>query len=171
MKTSKLNPYVCCVFVLLLSMFSASYAEIYKWVDAEGKTHYSEKKEDAPNASAVKVKVTIPTAETQAAIDKKNKPVKTGLSTTSEAPIDDMVKCAISARVMVDSHGKSEWHVNAEKIQEICPGKGFECTTYFREPEKNKCVPFEWDGKGSFFREVNVGFPSNTPRPSIKKPF
>ncbi len=41
----------------LLFVASASHAEIYKWVDANGKTHYSEKKDDAGKAKVEEVKV------------------------------------------------------------------------------------------------------------------
>ncbi|MFZ6657091.1 DUF4124 domain-containing protein [Undibacterium sp. TJN19] len=38
-------------------MSGAVQAEIYKWVDASGHTHYSENKQDAGNAKAQEVKV------------------------------------------------------------------------------------------------------------------
>lgn len=34
----------------------ASHAEIYKWVDANGRTHFSERKDDAGKAQAVEIK-------------------------------------------------------------------------------------------------------------------
>lgn len=40
----------------LLLLPSAGHAEIYKWVDAKGQTHYSEQKADAGNAKTVEVK-------------------------------------------------------------------------------------------------------------------
>lgn len=50
-----------CLGLLLAS--STSHAEIYKWVDAKGRTHYSERKEDAGKAKTVDVKVmTQPTS-------------------------------------------------------------------------------------------------------------
>jgi hypothetical protein len=36
--------------LLLLSITSAAHAEIYKWVDAKGKVHYSDKRQDAGQA-------------------------------------------------------------------------------------------------------------------------
>lgn len=49
---------------LLLAGF-ASQAEIYKWVDANGRTHYTQNKEEAERARAaeVKIKVHTPSAE------------------------------------------------------------------------------------------------------------
>jgi hypothetical protein len=49
------------VCLILLFMSSNSYAEIYKWVDANGQTHYSERKEDAGQAKATQLKV-MPTS-------------------------------------------------------------------------------------------------------------
>lgn len=59
------NMFVPWLALLLAS--SASHAEIYKWVDANGKTHYSERKGDAGRAKAVELKVTPQSAPTQAA--------------------------------------------------------------------------------------------------------
>lgn len=42
-------------------MSSTSYAEVYKWVDANGETHYSERKEDAGKAKTVQLKA-VPTS-------------------------------------------------------------------------------------------------------------
>jgi hypothetical protein len=39
---------------------SGSHAEIYKWVDANGQTHYSESKATAGKANSVEVKVKAP---------------------------------------------------------------------------------------------------------------
>ena len=44
-------------------MSSASHAEVYKWVDENGQTHYSENKEDAAKAKTVELKVkSLPTS-------------------------------------------------------------------------------------------------------------
>jgi hypothetical protein len=45
------------IFLTLLFSASISHAEIYKWIDASGQTHYSEKKEDAGQGKAVELKV------------------------------------------------------------------------------------------------------------------
>lgn len=45
--------------VCLTSFFMASngHAQVYKWVDANGQTHYSEKKEDAGKARTEELKL------------------------------------------------------------------------------------------------------------------
>ncbi len=43
---------------------SGAIAQVYKWVDANGRTHYSERKSDAPSARAKEVKITSPQALT-----------------------------------------------------------------------------------------------------------
>ncbi len=57
MKQTILKP---ALFAACLSLICATsaHAEIYKWVDANGKVHYSEKKDDAGRAKVEEVKVT-----------------------------------------------------------------------------------------------------------------
>lgn len=50
---------------LLLLLPLSSTAQIYKWVDANGRTHYSERKEDAGNSKPAPVKITPPPASAQ----------------------------------------------------------------------------------------------------------
>jgi tetratricopeptide (TPR) repeat protein len=70
-------------------------------------------------------------------------------------------ECAKYARAMVDNSNKSEWKVYADKIKSICPGKGFECKTFYNHPEKNKCEPFILESQRTFFKDVKYGFPKN----------
>ena len=57
MKTSRLNHFLFSACLTLLLVSPVVHAEIYKWVDANGQTHYSEKKEDAGKTEAVELKV------------------------------------------------------------------------------------------------------------------
>jgi hypothetical protein len=57
MATSNFNQGILCACLSLLFVSAASPAEIYKWVDEKGQTHYSERKEDAGKAKAVELKV------------------------------------------------------------------------------------------------------------------
>lgn len=57
MKTANLKPGLLSVCLTLLFASSTGHAEIYKWVDANGQTHYSERKEDADKAKAAELKV------------------------------------------------------------------------------------------------------------------
>jgi uncharacterized protein DUF4124 len=51
------NPWILVVCLMCMLVASSSRAQIYKWVDANGKTHYSEKKEDAGNAKTEELKL------------------------------------------------------------------------------------------------------------------
>lgn len=62
MKQSILQRSLQAACLTLLFATAASQAEIYKWVDANGKTHYSEKKDDAGRAKVEEVKIR-PSAE------------------------------------------------------------------------------------------------------------
>ena len=53
------------ICLTLIFVPTTSHAEIYKWVDANGRTHYSERKDDVGKAKAVELKVTPQTASTQ----------------------------------------------------------------------------------------------------------
>jgi hypothetical protein len=55
MATSNFNQGI--LYASLLFVSAASHAEIFKWVDEKGQTHYSERKEDAGKAKAVELKV------------------------------------------------------------------------------------------------------------------
>ncbi len=46
--------------VLLLLQAPGAKAQIYKWVDAKGQTHYSEKKDEAGAAKTAEIKVQLP---------------------------------------------------------------------------------------------------------------
>jgi hypothetical protein len=53
---SNLSRYLLSGFVMLLSVSSSSDAQIYKWVDAKGETHYSEKRDaGAGKAQVLKI--------------------------------------------------------------------------------------------------------------------
>lgn len=56
MKQIKLKS-VLSAACLSLVFAASAHAEIYKWVDANGKVHYSEKKDDAGKAKVEEVKV------------------------------------------------------------------------------------------------------------------
>jgi hypothetical protein len=55
------------ICLALLIAPSIGHAEIYKWVDANGKVHYSKSKEEAGNAKAVELR--IPSQAATAATD------------------------------------------------------------------------------------------------------
>jgi hypothetical protein len=57
MKISAAGMGVMSAFVTLLFLSPTSRAEIYKWVDSNGQTHYSERKEEAGRADTLKLKI------------------------------------------------------------------------------------------------------------------
>jgi hypothetical protein len=57
MRVSNFNSYICSACLAFLFVSSASHAEIYKWVDAQGRTHYSENKDDAGKAKPEQLNV------------------------------------------------------------------------------------------------------------------
>ncbi|CAN5188129.1 hypothetical protein BH11PSE11_BH11PSE11_19800 [soil metagenome] len=68
MKISRINPGTAGFVLMLLLASASSQAEIYKWVDANGQTHYSERKEDAGKGKVQEIKVSAdPTSGTGSA--------------------------------------------------------------------------------------------------------
>jgi hypothetical protein len=65
MKISHFNQCLFSTFLALLFFSSTAHAQIYKWVDENGRTHYSEKKEDAGKSSPEAVKVNAQPTSTQ----------------------------------------------------------------------------------------------------------
>jgi hypothetical protein len=65
MNISNFNQGILSACLTLLFVSSTCHAEIYKWVDANGQTHYSERKEDAGKAKAVELKVRSEPKSTQ----------------------------------------------------------------------------------------------------------
>ncbi|WP_414639722.1 DUF4124 domain-containing protein [Aquabacterium sp.] len=49
-----------CTLIATLIVWQVAHAEVYKWVDDKGQTHYSERKTDAGGAKAAEVRITPP---------------------------------------------------------------------------------------------------------------
>jgi hypothetical protein len=65
MKISNFNQCIFTACLTFLFVSSTSHAEIYKWVDANGQTHYSKRKEDAGEAKTKELNVTSEPTSTQ----------------------------------------------------------------------------------------------------------
>jgi hypothetical protein len=67
MNDSNSNQWILGICISLLFVPGIANAQIYKWVDASGQTHYSEKKEDADKAQALALKIKSEPKSTQEA--------------------------------------------------------------------------------------------------------
>lgn len=163
--------------LLSLSMVFSTYSfavEVYTWKDEKGFTHFGDQKNSpekskvitvhSSNSSDAPAKIIVPPAS-KAVIDADSEKI---LTPDSPSPIEvftgltaeKITACASYAREMVGAN-KSKWLMQASKIKAECPKVGFECTTFYRHPEKNKCEPFPFAGGSDFFRDVKHDFPSN----------
>lgn len=71
---AQINRGLSAAALALLLASSTCHAEIYKWVDANGRTHYSERREDAGKAKTVDLKVmTQPTTAPAAKSAQQNR--------------------------------------------------------------------------------------------------
>jgi hypothetical protein len=144
---------------LIVFSSTATAAEVFRWRDGNGVIHYG----DQGSAAADSKKVVIKDSPVVSKPVVTERTANTGADFTQSGGADDnMAKCASYARVMADNQGNSKWLANSKLIQSTCPGTGFECTTYNHHPEKNTCVPFSWNGAGSFFKDVRRDFPMNS---------
>ena len=68
-----------CIFLAFVFVFFSVSAEIYKWIDEEGKVHYGEKppisKQDA-NIKTIKIRDNVDTESARNTLRKKNKRFK-----------------------------------------------------------------------------------------------
>lgn len=67
MQTSNFNRVTLYLCLAFLFVPSSSHAEIYKWVDANGRTHFSERQDDAGKAKPVELKALSQPPSTHAA--------------------------------------------------------------------------------------------------------
>lgn len=90
---------LCCLFSM-----QAFSAEVYKWVDEKGRTHYSERKEDAGKAKAGQVKITAsPAPAARPAANGKETPWPAKAPEPSDAP--DNPKAPPDKRPPLRPHG------------------------------------------------------------------
>lgn len=57
MKNSHIDLWMLRICILSLFMTSSSHADVFKWIDANGQTHYSENKEEAGKARAEQLNI------------------------------------------------------------------------------------------------------------------
>ena len=65
MRNALFHPFARAACLSLWLVAATCHAEIYKWVDANGRTHFSERKNDASKAKALELKATTPPAADQ----------------------------------------------------------------------------------------------------------
>jgi hypothetical protein len=124
MRTLNQNRYTLTICLTLLVGLSTAQAQVYKWVDENGRVHYSETKPESGKAQAIGVKPSAPQAAAQAsstsavswqeqerrlrqrqaeeAIDKASKPATTRPQSVSNGREDgtDASKCALARDVL-----------------------------------------------------------------------
>lgn len=105
-----------------LLLASGSHADVYKWIDAAGQTHYSERKADAKGANTTEVKIppapklsqtSVPSADYLRApskfapqpvsLDNMDRPALAKASPSASAGIDhgtDASRCALARDVL-----------------------------------------------------------------------
>lgn len=49
-----------CTLIAMLGAWQLAHAEVYKWVDDKGQTHYSERQTEAGGAKAAQVRIPPP---------------------------------------------------------------------------------------------------------------
>ena len=134
--------------------------EIRKWKDENGKVHYGDPQNAPVNSQKVAISVSQPRndlPDVQKAAKKEDASV---VFESIEGISAEKIKlCASFARAMVDSRDKSEWMVNSVKVQQMCPGVGFKCTTTNHHRERDKCEANKLTAESGFLRDQRFDFP------------
>ena len=110
--------FLACIFLLLTTF--VTHAEIYKWVDAQGKVHYSDKKDAVVKSATIKTQPKLSQEEkaniSQNGIEKDTKAVE-----SAQAEFDKL-ELAISKQQERYLKGPREVFVGARtKDQRIAP--------------------------------------------------
>jgi hypothetical protein len=165
--------------LLSLSMVFSTYSfavDVYTWKDEKGFTHFGDKKNSPEKSKVITIHssnssdapakiIVLPASKTVIEADSEQRsapdfpsPIELFTGLTAEK----ITECASYAREMVGAN-KNKWLMQASKIKAECPKTGFECITFYRHPEKNKCEPFPLADavSGVFFRDVKRDFPSS----------
>ena len=125
-------PGILIVFLLLMLTFGVSSAEIYKWVDENGITHYS----DSPtrdNSNAFEVKNDTVPSSNSAPADRRPAPVKAAKDTLDSSIFDilkDSPEEEIAAKAPTVEIYETDWCGYCNKAKQFFRSRGIKFKTY-----------------------------------------
>lgn len=137
-----------------LFCFSANAQEIYKWTDADGKTHYGDRAAAPENSKKIPVTMTAPspppTVPASSANLQRRSPSMPQLdSQKTSVPVDPSrvgPACPGLIKQIAAVRAGQHWEALAQQFNNACPGIAYECVEYESNPQKNRCVWIERSG-------------------------
>jgi hypothetical protein len=143
-----------CVFLLALFCITPAVADVYKWKDEKGVTHYGDDPRAAGKGAATMKSgpagADPDDAAAAALIPKGNRGVKLGEAYDFKGlPVETIAKCLVYARRAANSdpdysrllHGTANAAELKHRIEATCPGVIFHCSTYINREKDNWCQP------------------------------
>lgn len=146
-----------CVLLLALLCMAPAAADVYKWKDEKGVTHYGDDPRAAGKGAAT-VKSAAPGADADAAAAAALIPArgeegkKAGqASDFNGLPVETVAKCLVYARHFANAdpnyshllHGPGNPAEYKHRIEATCPGVVFHCATFINRENENFCEA--WD--------------------------
>lgn len=154
---NRFHPATSALFTAaFLGMFCsiADAQDIYKWIDAEGKTHYGDRA--AAPGNSKKIPVTVAPSSQPPVV-----PVSTAAS-QPRSPLlpqrDPQVKsvpvepsrvgpaCQGLIKQIAAVRAGQHWEALYQQFNNACPGIAYECVEYESNPQNNRCVWIERTG-------------------------
>ena len=142
-----------CIFLFALFCITPAGADVYKWKDEKGVTHYGDDPRAAgKGAATIKSAPTGPDADAAAAaalIPKGNQGQKLGQASDFYGlPVEAVAKCLVYARQAANAdptysylglHGPGNPDALKHRIEATCPGAVFHCATFINRENENFC--------------------------------
>jgi len=149
------------IYVLLLIIPATVFAQkVYKWTDANGKTHYGDKPGQATQSKKVILKTNKRTP--------KPAPSKIESEALAEEAAADTAATGVEAQPNFDqciSLAKQKAKLRQpfspkseslhKKLKSLCPNTSFTCYDYSYTPSKSSCTAKPGDSKGTSFTVHN----------------
>lgn len=153
----RISRFVLSMLVACIAVNVVQAQGVYKWTDAQGKVHYGDKQvapQKSQKIAETEVKVETPRVKPG---DKENPVVE--VQAFGNVSAERIKKCMGFANEIARIDGskdtiKSMNRVSNlhDKIRMTCSYTGFDCLIDDARPEKNRCSPFVWNGRGVLVR-------------------
>lgn len=129
-----------CIFSVLTVVYFPAIADVYKWVDGNGTVQYG----DRPPGSGKVQKLTDTYQRTSqpgspAISDSRPSLAEQNAALNRRRIMRDDQECAGFAREVIKSETVGNRLAHISRFNANCGNRKFDCTTFKKAPEKNKC--------------------------------
>lgn len=137
---------ICLVCLALAHAVNA--AEVYKWTDANGQVHFSDRMSAPSSGQKIDIKSQpapeqrTPLPQYQSATPSTMTPVPIQVPKGNSAPVNPSqvpAGCQDLADQIAKVKPGTNWESLAQRFNASCPGIAYECNNYKAHPENSKC--------------------------------